>query len=93
MSFGGLCRTMERVKNLEKKQAENSLMGLVLGSNFKRKGNRKSLDTFFWFGKLAVQGRTGSQNSGLELCASTRILLVVALEIDQGMEFQHVSLF
>lgn len=77
----------------QKKQTGNSLMGLVLGSNFKRKGNRKSFDTFFWFVKPAVQGRTGSQNSGLELCASTRKLLVVALEIDTGKEFQHISLF
>lgn len=69
-------------------------MRLVLGPNFKRKGSKKSLNTFSWLVKPALQGRErGDQNSAPELCGPTRILLVLGLEIDKGKESQHVSLF
>lgn len=32
-------------------------MGLILGTNLKRKGTLKNLNTFFWVVKLALQGR------------------------------------
>lgn len=96
MSFGGIYRPFEYVrKSLGKKKIGNSMMApiIVIGSNFKRKGSKKSFDIFFWFVKLALQGGKGNLNSGPELCVSTRILLVHALEIDKGKEFQHISLF
>lgn len=69
-------------------------MRLVLGPNFKRKGSKKSLNSFSWLVKPALQGKKGGeQNSAPELGGPTRIPLVLGLEIDRGRKSQHVSLF
>ena len=69
----GLWNVSRRVSE-KKRGGGNSLMGLSLGSSFKRKGRKKGLYTVFWFVKPAVQGRKGDHNSRLpELCISIRI--------------------
>lgn len=78
----------------ENTKTGNSFRRVVLSFNFKRKGSKKSLNTFSWLVKPALQGRKGGdRNSAPKLCGSTRMLPVLGLEIDKGKESQHVSLF
>lgn len=115
VTFDSICRPLECVKkSFRRKRTENSLVGVILGSNFKRKG---VIDLGWWtriqctddeskncapetrvilltsVTRLTLQRRKSYCNSAPEGCVSTRTLLVPALEVGKGKEFQYVPLF